>query len=374
MAVYRGKLIDLDVHHTWTSPDEIIERLPARWRTVASTVRGNGLPIEGPANSSGPPGGGHRGDSEPEVGPPGSSYPLMREQLLDRYNMERVVLGFNTGRNNGVSNPYFGQALVRAINDWNAETWLSIDDDRLASVVLIPGQFVDEAVAEIERVASHPKIVAGLIGWNSLGKPLGSPVYHPIYEALHDSELMLNVHIGAGEYSNKGGAAMVASGAPALYYDFHVLFPQNMMHHLASLLVHGVFDKYPNLKVVCIEGGVGWLPWLASNLDANYKVLRAEMPSLQRKPSEYLGDHVRITTQPFEASDDPARVIRALSTVNGIERMLCFSTDYPHWDGDNPRYMANRLPDEWQERVFRRNAADTYHWPAPAQISEPVRA
>jgi len=372
MGVYRGKLIDLDVHHTWTTQDEIIERLPPQWRTIASTVRGSGLPIEGPSNSSGPPGGGYRGDSEPEVGPPGSSYPLLREQLLDKHNVDRVILGFNTGRNNGLSNPYFGQAVVRAINDWNVDTWLSIDDDRLASVVLIPGQFIDEAVSEIERLAEHPKIVAGLIGWNAFGKPLGSPVYHPIYSALHDSELMLNVHIGAGEYSNKGGAAMVASGAPAIYYDFHVLFPQNMMHHLASLLVHRVFDKFPNLKVVCIEGGVGWLPWLASNLDANYKVLRAEMPSLDRKPSEYLREHVRLTTQPFEASDDPKRVVRALSTVEGIEELLCFSTDYPHWDGDNPRYMTNRLPDEWQERVFFRNADETYRWPARAALTESV--
>ena len=225
MGVYRGKLIDLDVHHTWTSANEIIERLPQRWRAIASTARGHGLSIDGPSNSSGPPGGGFRGDSEPEVGPPGSSYPLMREQLLDSHNVDRVILGFNTGRNNGLSNPYFGQAVVRAINDWNLDTWMSIDDDRLTSVVLIPGQFIDDAVREIERLAEHPKIVAGLIGWNAFGKPLGSPVYHPIYRALHDRELMLNVHIGAGEYSNKGGAAMVASGSPAIYYDFHVLFP-----------------------------------------------------------------------------------------------------------------------------------------------------
>lgn len=366
MAAYKGKLIDLDVHHTWTSPTEIIERLPRRWREVASTVPGSGLTIDGPSNSTGPPGGGERPETKPDVGRSGSSYRLLREQLLDAHDVDRVLLGFNTGRNNGLANPYFAQEVVRAINDWNIETWLSIDDDRLTSVVLIPAQFIDEAVAEIARVGSHPKIVGGMIGWNTFGKPLGSPVYHPIYDALHETGLMLDIHIGAGEFTNKGGAAIIAAGSGTTqnYYDFHVLFPQLMMHHLASLLVHGVFDKFPRLKVACIEGGTAWLPWLISNLDANYKLLRREMPSLQRKPSEYLLEHVRLTTQPFEVSDDPDQAIQALSTVDGIERMLCFSTDYPHWDGDEPRYIANRLPVEWHERVFHLNALEMIEWPA----------
>src|SRR4051812_5474215 len=100
MAVYKGKLIDLDVHHTWAAASEIIERLPRKWREIASSVPGDGLAIDGPSNSTGPPGGGERPETRPDAGAPGSSYELLREQLLDAYDVDRVLLGFNTGRNN----------------------------------------------------------------------------------------------------------------------------------------------------------------------------------------------------------------------------------------------------------------------------------
>jgi predicted TIM-barrel fold metal-dependent hydrolase len=363
--VYKGKIIDCDVHHTWRTSEDIIKRLPERWREVASGGLGGALPISGPDPSSGSLGGGSRMETYPDDGsPPGSDYELQREQLLDAYDIDRVILGFDTGNNNALANPYFAQAVVRAINDWNRDTWLSIPDDRLCSVVLIPGQTIDEAVAEIHRCGAHPRIVAGLIGWNSFGKPLGHPVYHPIYEALTELDLTLNVHIGLGEYANKGGAhAIAASGVPANYYELHVLMPQMMMHHLTSMLVHGVFEKFPTLKMVCIEAGVAWLPWLISNLDANYPLLRRESPNLRRKPSEYLADHIRLTTQPLETSPDPQQLICLLETVAGIEDMLCFSTDYPHWDSDTLRYIAKRLPDAWHDKVFHGNAHAAYRWP-----------
>jgi predicted TIM-barrel fold metal-dependent hydrolase len=366
--MYKGPLIDCDVHHTWRAPADIVERLPKEWRDLANGIFGGAVPIEGAVlPTSLTFGGGSRLDSYPADGSfPGSDYAMMREQLLDPYDVERVVLGFNTGTNNSLQNPYFAQAVVRAMNDWNLETWLSIPDERLCSVVVIPGNDVGEAVAEIERVGSHPRVVAGMLGWNNFGKPLGHPAYHPIYAALAEQGLALDVHIGIGEYASKGTAHIMAAGIPETYYEFHVLFPQLMMHHLASMLVHGVFEKFPGFKLVCIEASVGWLPWVVSNLDANYRLLRRESPWLKRKPSEYLRDHVRFTTQPLDTSPDPKQLVQVLETVEGIEDMLCFSTDYPHWDSDDPRHVARRLPASWQEKVFHTNALEAFRWPAAA--------
>jgi predicted TIM-barrel fold metal-dependent hydrolase len=378
--MYKGRIIDCDVHHIWSSgaqsgnrdistriPVDITDRLPEEWREVASGVLGGALPIVGPGVSSGSLGGGAMMDSYPADGnPPGSSYELLCEQLLDPYDVERAILGFDSGDNNALQNPYFAQAVVRAMNDWNLDTWLSIPDDRLCSVIVIPSQLIDEAVAEIERIGPHPRIVSGLFSWNAFGKPLGHPVYHPIYAALAEQELTLNVHIGPGEFANKGGGHAIAAGTISNYYELHVLWPQIMMHHLASMLVHGVFEKFPGFKLVCIEASVGWLPWVVSNLDANYRLLRRESPWLKRKPSEYLRDHVRLTTQPLDTSPDPKQLVQVLETVEGIEDMLCFSTDYPHWDSDDPRHVARRLPASWQEKVFHTNALEAFRWPAVA--------
>jgi predicted TIM-barrel fold metal-dependent hydrolase len=346
--------------------------LPRGLRELAAGEFGQKLPVSPSGISFGSPYGGQRLDSYPADGSaPGADYEMMRDQLLDGCNVERALLGFNTGRNNALTNPYLAQAVVRAMNDWNLDTWLSVDDDRLWSVVVIPGQLVDEAVAEIHRIGDQPRIVSGLIGWNSFGKPLGHPVYHPIYDALCDHGLTLNIHIGAGEYSTKGGAQMTAGGAPSTYFDFHVLFPQTLMHHLASMLVHGVFEKFPTLKLVCIEGGIAWLPWLVSQLDSNYSVLRRESALLRRLPSEYLRDHVRLTTQPLEASPKPEQLVQVLQSVDHVDELLCFSTDYPHWDADTPSYIARRLPEAWQENVMYGNAYRSFDWDR-ARVPEPV--
>jgi predicted TIM-barrel fold metal-dependent hydrolase len=129
------------------------------------------------------------------------------------------------------------------------------------------------------------------------------------------------------------------------------------MGHVASLIAHGVFEKFPSLRFVLIECGVAWLPALLWRLDADYKALRKETPWLKRLPSEYAADHIRLTTQPLEQPDDERHLWALLEAIHG-ERTLMFATDYPHWDFDDPDRV--RIPPEWRERVFSENAREVY--------------
>jgi uncharacterized protein len=129
-----------------------------------------------------------------------------------------------------------------------------------------------------------------------------------------------------------------------------------MMSHLVSLVCHGTFEKFRDLRVVLIEGGVCWLPGLLWRLDANYKALRMEVPWLRRLPSEYVHEHVRLTTQPLERPDS-TRDLRAVLDTIGPE-MLLFATDYPHWDFDNPFFLPAR--DDWKEQILDGNARRWY--------------
>ena len=61
-----------------------------------------------------------------------------------------------------------------------------------------------------------------------------------------------------------------------------------MAHHLTSMIVHGTFEKFPDLKVVVAEEGIAWLPWLVTQLDANYELMTRESKWVKRRPSEYL--------------------------------------------------------------------------------------
>jgi hypothetical protein len=140
-------------------------------------------------------------------------------------------------------------------------------------------------------------------------------------------------------------------------------------------VTHGVFERYPELKLLIVEAGVSWLPWLMWNFDAHAKLLRRESPWVKRDPSDYIRDHVRLTTQPLESSPRSDQLIDLFEAVGGVEDILCFATDYPHWDGDDPTYIASRIPKAWWPKVFYQNALRLYGWKeealAPAGAARP---
>src|SRR5947209_2619933 len=78
---------------------------------------------------------------------------------------------------------------------------------------------------------------------------------------------------------------------------------RSIMAHLVSLLCNGVFERFPDLRVLLTEGGIAWLPGILWRLDTNWRGLRAEVPWLDRKPSEVAREHIRFTTQPLEHTD-----------------------------------------------------------------------
>jgi predicted TIM-barrel fold metal-dependent hydrolase len=139
------------------------------------------------------------------------------------------------------------------------------------------------------------------------------------------------------------------------------------MRHIASFIVNGTFEKFPGLKVVVKEYGTAWLPYLMWRLDKNYKRLQLESPWVKKWPSEYILENVKVSTQPLEAADDPRDVIDVLTSVDGLDRVLCFSTDYPHITFDDPNYIARKLPKAWVRNVMCDNACQAYGWTSPAE-------
>jgi predicted TIM-barrel fold metal-dependent hydrolase len=360
MLAYNGLCVDPDVHHRWKSDAELIEYLPRYWREL---LRSNGTALSiDPPNLTYPnmTGINKRIDAFPPDGSlPGSDYETTKRQLLDRLNLRRVVLSFDTGQTAAVRNPHLAVELARACNNWTIERWLDRGDDRLFGALLTPNAMPAEAAAEIRRVGGHSRIVEVLMDANALGIPFGHPVYDPIFREAASLGLPIALHIGPDGY---GVAKTVAGGAPGNRLEFHTLLPQGMLHHLASFITHGVFEKFPDLKLLIVEAGVAWLPWLIWTLDSHYRLWRRESPWVKRWPSEYLRNHVKITTQPLDNSPRPHQLIDLLKQVEGVETLLCFATDYPHWDADDPTYIARRLPKEWLSKVFLENACNHFGW------------
>jgi hypothetical protein len=373
MATYTGPIVDVDIHHLPKRDAEIAAYLPERWQRYAE---GNGFTTYPMKPRGGSPitlmdASGRRADTFPADGsPPGSDYELMRVQLLDRYGYYRALVTFDQGEYAAHMNPYFSAAVCRAANDWNIETWLS-RDERLISVAVVPSAHPDLAAEELLRVGSHQQIVGVLMSANPVGRPWGDPHYHPIYQVAEEMGLVVFVHVNGIDRPRSMSAV---GGLFANSIEYVSQLNQVGMHYLTSFIVHGVFEKFPRLKAMIVEYGLGWIAPLLWRLDREVDLLREESPWVRRLPSEYVRDHVLFSTQPMEESPHDKRALAdLLGTIDGIEDMLCFSTDYPHISQDDPMYVARLFPPAWRRKVFFENACRVYGLPLPTEVAATSR-
>jgi predicted TIM-barrel fold metal-dependent hydrolase len=369
MGTYSGPIVDVDVHHRPRGGEaELHKYLPRQWRDYVKGEKRADLSLTPPGVPGGlAPAKAQRLDFFAEDSYfPGSNWETTKRLLLDKFNYYRAVLTFNVGGYGRAMNADFGRAVCRAANDWNIENWLD-KDERFYSVITVPWGDPAEAVKEIRRIGKNPRMCAVHLGGSPLNRPMGDPVFHPIYKAAAEMGLAISVH-AAMDWSNM----MLAVGGRMGYIETISQLSQQAMHYTTSLITNGVFEKYPNLHVVLKEYGVAWMPSLMWRLDQNYHLLRMESPWVKRWPSEYIRDHIRLSTQPLEESPpgDKRAVAELLQSAEGMGEILCFSTDYPHYSMDEPRIVANELPSEWLRAVFCDNACKTYGWPVPAEKSD----
>lgn len=353
-AAQRLTIVDCDIHPAFRTPAELHPFLPERWRehmkTFGEHVR-HGLTGQLPYPRM--MAAGMRVDSFPEQGPPGSDLDLMRRQHLDTNGVEVGMLMPLSRAGMEERNLDFAAALARAVNDWQRELWVG-REPRLRAGIVVPQEDAAFAVEEIERRAGDSTFVQILMSPRS-SDPLGHRRYWPIYAAAVRARRPVGLHVQG--YS--GGHASTGSGWPTYYMQEHYAMVGNMQAVMASLVFEGVFERFPDLKIVLIEGGFAWVPALCWRMDKHWERMRAETPHLKRPPSEYVREHFYFTTQPIEEPENPDDLAAIMELV-GYDRLM-FSTDYPHWDFDDPhRAFKTQLSEEQRAQVFRDNAKALY--------------
>jgi len=135
-----------------------------------------------------------------------------------------------------------------------------------------------------------------------------------------------------------------------------------------SLIFDGVFDRFPTLRIVFIEHAFTWILPLMWRMDAIYEARKSWL-DLKRKPSEYVKDHIKFTTQPLDYPEDKTELSRALEWME-CDKILLYSSDYPHWTFDDPRWLVKHLPAHARENVMFRNGIATYHLPETVPVLE----
>ena len=349
-------MIDCDVHNDWVNADVLLPYMDDTFRDYLERGERVGGPSSFPHGHR-PwlhPEGYRRADLEPAAGQTaGSDYDMMKRELLDKFDLEYAIL---TGEEiidiSTLANPYYAAAMARASNEYTIDHWLS-KDKRLKGSLAVTPQDPAAAAAEIRRRGDHPDIVQVMLS-SAARRPYGEPFYDPMWQAAVEVGIPVAMHLGGTGGIN---SEMTFAMPPTFYYEHHALLCQAAMSHVVSLIVNGVFEKYPTLKFVVIECGIAWLPPILWRLDANWKALRKETPWLTRLPSEYAREHLRFTTQPLEQPGNPDHLLAMLEAMDG-KHTLMFASDYPHWDYDDPYQVA--IPRAWRENVFDRNIREVY--------------
>ena len=212
--------------------------------------------------------------------------------MLDKWEIDIGILNtlWSAGEQ---SNRAFGRAVAPAVNEWIMRQWLE-PEPRLRASIVVPYEDGQDAAAEINRWAHDPRFVQiALVARTQ--EPMGRQKYWPMYEAAVEHDLPLGMHFGGAP-----GLPITGAGYPSFYFEDHCGMPQAFQAQLISMVFEGVFERFPTLKLVLIEGGFAWLPALMWRMDRAWEKLGSEVPELKKPPSHYIREHCWFTTQPME--------------------------------------------------------------------------
>jgi predicted TIM-barrel fold metal-dependent hydrolase len=345
-------IIDCDIHPTTRNRSELEPWLPERWRKHLAEYGAQArLPFStGTQYPKAAPATARRDAWPPAGGPPGSDLAFMQTQLLDPND---TAVGILSPLHGSARNTDLDAALCTAVNEWQIEQWVK-PEPRLRASVSVAQEDPDLAVEEIARRAGDARFVQILLP-SKTNEPLGRKRYWPIFAAAQSAGLPIGVHVN----SVGGGYASTGSGWPSYYLQDHHINVHSFQAQVASLALEGVFERFPRLRMVMIEGGFAWLPALCWRLDRHWARMRDEVPECRRPPSEYIREQLWFTTQPVEEPEQPEHLRDTLNWI-GWDRLM-FATDYPHWDYDDPA-AAFKIAMSEQERamIFRENACAVY--------------
>jgi predicted TIM-barrel fold metal-dependent hydrolase len=298
--------------------------------------------------------------------------PRARLRFLDEEGIDAQVLYPNVG---GFGNGYFLRlgdrdlvaGCVRAYNDFLTD-WTSTAPDRLLAVTALPFWDLDLALAELRRgIENGHRAVNFCNQPQDYGQPpLADRHWDPIWATAQEAGVPVSFHVGGGSM----GTQFVDTAGLGWMTNFarvsSLIFMDNM-RCLADLIFGGVCHRFPSLRFVSVESGVGWIPAAMETFDWQWRGggITDEHPEYDLLPSEYFRRQV-FGCFWFERQT-------ALDAIAAYPDNILFESDYPHptcqhpgprSPGQRPRDYATELlgglPDETVAKVLHGNAAGLY--------------
>ncbi len=294
---------------------------------------------------------------EREVSPRGDHDPAERIKDLD-YEGVDVNLTLPSG--------WFGtwttgddvaleMGMYRAYHRW-MQDYCGAYPERLGGVILACARDVPGSLAEIRRWGKS-RWAWGVLPYAPYGMPLDHPDLEPVWaeaEAL-DLAVVLHTFTVMPPYAPGGTDTW-----DNLWLQRSAAHPWCGMRNMAALIGSGAMDRYPKLRVGTLEAGHGWLPFWMQRIDEHAETIKAGLPALNHKPSEYV-----LSGRYFQSIEIPEGLKVTNSVLDFVgDDVLMYASDYPHGESHFPKsvdtVMGWNLPEARRHKLFWDNAVRLY--------------
>jgi predicted TIM-barrel fold metal-dependent hydrolase len=282
-----------------------------------------------------------------------------RLELMDSQGLDKAFFfpTLGVGMEEALKNDLLAQqAAFRAFNRWLQEDWGFSYQERIFAAPYITLSSVENAIAELEwAIAQDVRIVcmvAGPIFTESGNKSPADPFFDPFWARLNEAGVTVAYHggdYGYGRYMEDWGESGSLESFKNTPLKGIMLGNRAPYDTLAALICHGLFQRFPNLRICSVEQGSNWVPWLFQSFQRSWG----------QTPGAYAEDPIvtfrrHVWVSPFHEDD-----VLALRELLGADRLL-MGSDFPHAEGlAKPSEYVTELKGFWKDDirlVMRENA------------------
>ena len=246
------------------------------------------------------------------------------------------------------------EACFHAYNEWLKE-YCEASTGPVYGIGMVPAYNIDRAIEELEWC--HKAGMPGIMLWQvpHPDLPFTSPHYDPLWQAAQDLNMPVSIHILTGvNYS-----ATVRNNDIEASRDSVNRKTNDMMNSVFDFVFTGVLDRFPGLKIVIVEGEIGWMPFILQQWDYYFHRFRKvrNLP-IELEPSEYFYRQMHLTF--FNDA-----VGGQLLSSWGVDNCM-WSNDYPHGNSPwpNSRDVLQRtighLPQDSLRKLVQDNVTNLY--------------
>ncbi|MBF6569975.1 MAG: amidohydrolase family protein [Candidatus Binataceae bacterium] len=248
------------------------------------------------------------------------------------------------------------QACTRAYNRWIVD-FCADSGGRLIPIAHLSLCDPEAAAEELERAVRDGCRGGWVAQFVMTRKPHGHPDHDVLFAKAQELEVPLGIHPtlepvwalpGRYDYKYLRGHR----------YFLNVTAADAIRHAFTSFFEFAVFDKFPQLKLVLLEAGAGWISYWLDRMDAVYESMFGRQLTLKEKPSYYFQRQCWISADPDE------RALPAMAQLCGADKFF-WASDFPHPDHvgnyiDEVEQLAQRLPESARAGVMGANVMQVY--------------